>query len=492
MPGIPRKVYERQRAERVLATQGTIEREGWGSLDETAAPVPEAPSVQLPDAEQRAREFSPMWRRAAEAMDEVDANYRLKAADARMEAMGGGGQPQAEEEGPGVLEDMAGGLQRGTEAVVHGAVEGVDWTLQLSQDIWNTVRSLAPDTIEEYIPKAKAPDFTDKLALPIPETRAAQIVSAVAQFVAAYTAIPLGGAIQGVKAASGAAEAGLGAVMGARAPTLALGGGAGGTKAIGGTVSARPVSTTVERTAAAAAKGSAVDFAAFDPGEGQVMALLNEMPALEPFINDWISARDPSASVWEGRFKNAVEGYALGAAGGLLFEAVGRYVAGVREGSAWKAHKKELYAEIEARAGLHDARVRQEEATQVNLETPEAVARHEDEAAEDGVGSRADEEDDEWTEADQAELEAEEAADEAAEAAEAGQSPEVPAQDEVKAEVAREPTEEETARYEWFTQIVRDIAPEWGDRAGKVIGLAEEAGPVAVARLTEKLEDPSG
>jgi hypothetical protein len=64
--------------------------------------------------------------------------------------------------------------------------------------------------------------------------------------------------------------------------------------------------------AAGAAAGAVTDFTVFDPNDKRVSNLINELaPALRTPLTDYLAA-DPNDSGAEGRFKNALEGLALG------------------------------------------------------------------------------------------------------------------------------------------------------------------------------------
>lgn len=80
---------------------------------------------------------------------------------------------------------------------------------------------------------------------------------------------------------------------------------------------AKPV-TTAGKVADAAARGAAADFTAFDPHEDRLSNLLQEVPALQSPITEYLAAQDDDSAA-EGRFKNAVEGLGLGlVADGLI------------------------------------------------------------------------------------------------------------------------------------------------------------------------------
>lgn len=61
--------------------------------------------------------------------------------------------------------------------------------------------------------------------------------------------------------------------------------------------------------------GAIADMVVFDPHEDRLSAYLNEIPALEPFVSDYLADNNPdNEGEWEGRLKNAIEGSGLGLA----------------------------------------------------------------------------------------------------------------------------------------------------------------------------------
>ena len=83
-----------------------------------------------------------------------------------------------------------------------------------------------------------------------------------------------------------------------------------------------------------AAAGAITDFMAFDPHQERLSGLLNEIPALQGPVTEWMAENDPTReTALEGRIKNTIEGAGLGAAAEVMF-------AGLRAGrSAWKAQR---------------------------------------------------------------------------------------------------------------------------------------------------------
>lgn len=75
--------------------------------------------------------------------------------------------------------------------------------------------------------------------------------------------------------------------------------------------------------------GAAADMVVFDPHEDRLSTWLNEVPALEPYVSDYLADNNPeNESSWEGRLKNAIEGAGLGLAAdgtAALFKALKYY-----------------------------------------------------------------------------------------------------------------------------------------------------------------------
>lgn len=64
-----------------------------------------------------------------------------------------------------------------------------------------------------------------------------------------------------------------------------------------------------------AVAGAVADAVVFDPHEDRLSTFLNEFPALEPFVSDYLADNNPeNESNWEGRFKNTLEGVGFGLA----------------------------------------------------------------------------------------------------------------------------------------------------------------------------------
>ncbi len=104
-----------------------------------------------------------------------------------------------------------------------------------------------------------------------------------------------------------------------------------GAKALGLTTSSQMIN--------AAAAGVVADAVVFDPHEERLATFLNEIPALEAIVPDYLAEHDPERqSALEGRMKNAIEGLGLGlATDGLL--------------RAFKYYKAQRAAKAQAKAG---------------------------------------------------------------------------------------------------------------------------------------------
>lgn len=71
----------------------------------------------------------------------------------------------------------------------------------------------------------------------------------------------------------------------------------------------------------AAAQGAITDFSVFDPHEERLSNLVQEVPALQNPVTEYLAA-DPTDGAAEGRFKNALEGLGIGAAVDGMVKAV--------------------------------------------------------------------------------------------------------------------------------------------------------------------------
>jgi len=140
-----------------------------------------------------------------------------------------------------------------------------------------------------------------------PESTTGNLVRGVAQFLTGF--LPATRAIKGVKAAS-----------------------------------------VVGKAAKAASAGAAADVIVFDPHEERFSNLVQEFPALQNPVTEYLAA-DPEDSEAEGRFKNAVEGLGLGAlTEGFFFAAKG--VRANRRTKITKKAAQEETAQIERLADV--------------------------------------------------------------------------------------------------------------------------------------------
>ena len=80
--------------------------------------------------------------------------------------------------------------------------------------------------------------------------------------------------------------------------------------------------------------GALVDAGAFDPYEGRLSTLMNEVPALEGVVPDWLASNDPEDPEWEARFKMALEGSVYGVAAEGAFRVVRAGIGRIRTGRA--------------------------------------------------------------------------------------------------------------------------------------------------------------
>lgn len=108
----------------------------------------------------------------------------------------------------------------------------------------------------------------------------------------------------------------------------------------------------------AMAAGAVADAVVFDPHEERLSTFLNQVPALEPFVSDYLADNNPeNESSWEGRMKNAIEGAGLGItaeAAGALFRAFKYYKAQRRSVSDFDADSPSAHAQA-GRDAMRDA-----------------------------------------------------------------------------------------------------------------------------------------
>ena len=123
---------------------------------------------------------------------------------------------------------------------------------------------------------------------------------------------------------------------------------AGGSKALKG------ISATTKggKVAKAAAAGAIADATVFDPHEDRLSNLVEEFPALENPVTEFLSASSDDSEA-EGRFKNALEGLGLGA----ITEGAMMAFKGMRSGRIAKAKDAQLKIDREAAEKLASVEV---------------------------------------------------------------------------------------------------------------------------------------
>ena len=123
---------------------------------------------------------------------------------------------------------------------------------------------------------------------------------------------------------------------------------AGGSKALKG------ISATTKggKVAKAAAAGAIADATVFDPHEDRLSNLVEEFPALENPVTEFLSASSDDSEA-EGRFKNALEGLGLGA----ITEGAMMAFKGMRSGRIAKAKDAQLKTDREAAEKLASVEV---------------------------------------------------------------------------------------------------------------------------------------
>lgn len=177
-----------------------------------------------------------------------------------------------------------------------GAISGIrnagqevlEATRSLSDSIDNSIRSeLRPEVLELLGPSISSPGITLP-EVPMPTTVAGNLTAGVTQFVIGF--IP------------------------ALRATKALAGGAAVSRA--------------GKVGQAMAAGAIADTAVFDPHEGRLSDLVQQFPALQNPVTEYL-ASDPSDTEADGRFKNALEGILAGGLVDSFFHAV-RGVRGIK------------------------------------------------------------------------------------------------------------------------------------------------------------------
>lgn len=109
------------------------------------------------------------------------------------------------------------------------------------------------------------------------------------------------------------------------------------------------------------AAGAIADAVVFDPHEDRLSTMLNEIPALDAIIPDYLADNNPeNESTWEGRMKNAIEGVGLGAASEVFLRTFKYYKAQRQAGEAAKIVADPIGAQGEAARDMMKAAAREE------------------------------------------------------------------------------------------------------------------------------------
>lgn len=223
---------------------------------------------------------------AAAELEAMFANETPQPAAAPIEQV-----PAAQPAGGSVLGDVARGVVELPRALFTGARDAAQETINLFGDIGDWVenqvqtggfeisrRGIKPISYEELRTlRATGRDVSSQVTLKRltggvedPQSTTGKAVKGVSQFVAGF--------------------------VGASAALKTL----------------KPL-TRAGKVGKAAGTGAVVDFTVFDPQEERLSNLLQEVPALNNPVTDFLAA-DPKDSNAEGRFKNAIEGLGLGVA----------------------------------------------------------------------------------------------------------------------------------------------------------------------------------
>ena len=96
------------------------------------------------------------------------------------------------------------------------------------------------------------------------------------------------------------------------------------------------------------AAGAIADMVVFDPDEDRLSTFLNQVPALDSVVPDYLASNEPDQSHWEGRLKNAIEGAGLGLATDGLLSAFKYYKAARNAKAQRKAAADPVGATVEA------------------------------------------------------------------------------------------------------------------------------------------------
>jgi len=186
---------------------------------------------------------------------------------------------EKEEQEPIGILGTAGDMIKG---VGEGAVKAVEETVQFGADVINWFDKMDGSDDIADVDIDIVPDWLET------KTTAGKMVSGVSQFLTGF--VGAGKVLKATKLANGIIKLGKGA------------------KYINGVV-----------------QGAIADAVVFDPHEERLSNLINTFPALENPVTTYLAA-DPTDSSAEGRFKNALEGLALGG----LVDAVVAVVRGVK------------------------------------------------------------------------------------------------------------------------------------------------------------------
>lgn len=185
-----------------------------------------------------------------------------------------------------VASDVGTGLKEAVPQVLRGAQQGLNSMSDVTFGIANWLNKNVID-LDKAILGTDAPTetnnlkFSESLMPAKPESVTGTLVGGVSQFLTGF--VTGGRALQAV--------------------------GIGKATTMGGAV------------AQGMAKGAFADATAFDPHEERFSNLIEQFPALSNPVTEYLAA-DPSDSAAEGRFKNAVEGLALGGLVDSLFHGV--------------------------------------------------------------------------------------------------------------------------------------------------------------------------
>ena len=236
-------------------------------------------------------------RRRREALERLYAQDRQAAAN-RHAAM------QVDDDGPTFWSEAG-------SVLTHYPAAAVDETLETFRDA-----GVSMGLVDE---KAEVTWLRDMVGTGEAETALGRQLGGITQFVTGVATwlVPAGGAANLALRGGAAAATRLGAGRAVAAATE---------KATAKTVTGAMLRGATQGQAA----GAAADFAAFDGMDERLLVMMNEVPALEGFVPDFLASADPDDSEWENRFYRALEGSAIGGLGGAVL------------GGLW--HSLKLYA----------------------------------------------------------------------------------------------------------------------------------------------------